>query len=168
MLFRSPSQLAFDAVLLDQFTAAEEVIMALRTIRKEKNIPFKESIELLIRKNNDEKADTLFDNVVAKICNISRLEYVEDKVSNASSFIVKSTEFYVPMKAGADNSAEIAKLEEQLKYTQGFLESVMKKLSNERFVANAKPEVVEVERTKQADAESRIRVLTEQLEMLRG
>jgi len=102
------------------------------------------------------------------MCNISLLAYVEEKVTGATSFIVKSTEFYVPMKDGADNSAEVTKLEEELKYTHGFLESVMKKLSNERFVANAKPEVVEVERTKQADAESRIRVLEEQLEMLNG
>ena len=102
------------------------------------------------------------------MCNISKLEYVTEKVSGATTFTVKSTEFYVPLRAGADHTEEIAKLEEELKYTRGFLESVMKKLSNERFVTNAKPEVVEIERNKQADAESRIKVLAGQLEMLKG
>ena len=106
--------------------------------------------------------------MIAKLCNISKLEYVSEKVSGCSTFTVKSTEFYVPMLAGTDQSAEIAKLEEELVYTRGFLESVMKKLSNERFVANAKPEVVEIERNKQADAESRIKVLEGQINNLKG
>jgi len=163
-----PLEHNFESSLLEKFTAAEEVIMSLRTIRKDKNIPFRESIELLIRKNNNEQADTTFDEVVSKMCNISKLEYVTEKVSGATTFTVKSTEFYVPLRAGADHTEEIAKLEEELKYTRGFLESVMKKLSNERFVTNAKPEVVEIERNKQADAESRIKVLAGQLEMLKG
>ncbi|MBK7213666.1 MAG: valine--tRNA ligase [Bacteroidales bacterium] len=168
MVSQIPQKRPFYPEVLSKFAVAEEVVIALRTLRKEKNIPFKESIELFIRKNNQEKPETTFDSVIAKLCNISKLEYVSEKVSGCSTFTVKSTEFYVPMLAGTDQSAEIAKLEEELVYTRGFLESVMKKLSNERFVANAKPEVVEIERNKQADAESRIKVLEGQINNLKG
>ncbi|NVO21000.1 MAG: valine--tRNA ligase [Bacteroidetes bacterium] len=167
MVSQIPQKRPFYPEVLNKFSVAEEVVIALRTIRKEKSIPFKESIDLFIRKNNDEKPETTFDSIVAKLCNINRLEYVLDKVGGATTFTVKSTEFYVPLKEGADHTAEIAKLEEELKYTRGFLESVLKKLSNERFVANAKPEVVEIERSKQADAESRIKVLQAQLDTLK-
>jgi len=163
MISQIPQQRPYNASVLTKFGVAEEVVTALRTIRKEKNIPFRETIDLFIRKNNNEKPETTFDSVVAKLCNINRLEYVTEKVDNSTTFTVKSTEFYVPLKSGADHSAEIAKLEEELKYTRGFLDSVMKKLSNERFVNNAKADVVEMERKKQADAESRIKVLEGQI-----
>ncbi len=168
MVSQIPQKRTFYPEVLVKFEAAEEVVTALRTIRKEKSIPFKESIDLFIRKNNEEKAETTFDSVVAKLCNVERLEYVTEKVSGATTFIVKSTEFFVPLKAGTDHAAEIIKLEEELKYTRGFQDSVVKKLSNERFVANAKPEVVEIERKKLADAEARIQVLVAQIETLRG
>lgn len=166
MISQIPQKRPFYPEVLSKFEAAEEVVTALRTIRKEKNIPFKESIDLFIRKNNEEKAETTFDSVVAKLCNIDKLEYVQDKVAGTTSFVVKSTEFFVPLKAGTDHAAELAKLQEELKYTLGFRDSVLKKLSNERFVANAKPEVVDVERKKLADAEARIRVLEAQIETL--
>lgn len=166
MISQIPQKRPFYPEVLSKFEAAEEVVTALRTIRKEKNIPFKESIDLFIRKNNEEKAETTFDSVVAKLCNIDKLEYVQDKVAGTTSFVVKSTEFFVPLKAGTDHAAELAKLQEELKYTLGFRDSVLKKLSNERFVANAKPEVVDVERKKLADAEARMRVLEAQIETL--
>ena len=166
MISQIPQKRPFYPEVLSKFEAAEEVVTALRTIRKEKNIPFKESIDLFIRKNNEEKAETTFDSVVAKLCNIDKLEYVQDKVAGTTSFVVKSTEFFIPLKAGTDHAAELAKLQEELKYTLGFRDSVLKKLSNERFVANAKPEVVDVERKKLADAEARMRVLEAQIETL--
>jgi valyl-tRNA synthetase len=168
MVSQIPQKRPYNPGILSKFEVAEEVVIAIRTIRKEKNISFKESIDLFIKKNNGEKPETTFDSVVAKLCNIGKLDYVTDKVSGATTFVVKSTEFFVPLKAGADHTEEIARLEEELRYTRGFLDSVMKKLSNERFVANAKPEVVEIERKKQADAESRIRVLENQIKNLQG
>jgi valyl-tRNA synthetase len=168
MISRQPAVASYDQGLLNMFLYAEEVITALRSVRKEKNIPVREAIKLRIRKNNSEEPDTTFDSLISKLCNIDDLQYVEGKVAGASTFIVKSTEFYVPLQAGADHSEEIMRLEGELFYTRGFLESVLKKLGNERFVANAKPEVVEIERRKMADAESRIRVLTEQIALLKG
>ena len=98
------------------------------------------------------------------MCNLTELSYTDVKVEGAVSFIVKSTEFYVPMEGKLDISAEIEKLETELKYAKGFLASVKKKLSNERFVNNAPPQVVEKEKQKKADAEAKIRVIEEQIE----
>ncbi|MCD4737121.1 MAG: valine--tRNA ligase, partial [Bacteroidales bacterium] len=91
----------------------------------------------------------------------------EEKIEGAASFIVKSTEFFIPLSASVDLEAEVAKLEEELAYTKGFLNSVMKRLGNERFVNNAPPAVVEKEQKKKADAESRIKVIEEQIAALR-
>ena len=143
------------------------MIIAIRKLRAEKNIPNKEQIELYIRKNNKEEPDHTFDSIIAKLCNVSRIDYVEEKLEGASSFVVRTTEFYVPLSGTVDVAAEIAKLEEELNYTRGFLRSVDGKLANERFVNNAPEAVVEKERKKKADAESRIRVLEEQLAGLR-
>ena len=163
MISAMPVAGSFDAAILKQFAFTGEVIIAIRNARKEMNIPMKESIELFIRKNNNEAADTTFDGVVTRLCNISEIGYVENKVEGAVSFIIRSTEFFIPMSANVNKAAEIARLTEELKYTEGFLHSVIKKLSNERFVENAKPEVVDIERQKQADAEAKIIVLKEQI-----
>jgi len=163
MISAMPVSQAYDADILKQFAFSSEVIVAIRNARKEMNIPMKESIELFIRKNNNEAADTTFDGVVARLCNISEINYVEDKVEGAVSFIIRATEFYIPMSANVDKAVEIARLTEELNYTEGFRQSVIKKLGNERFVSNAKPEVVDIERQKQADAESKIAVIKEQI-----
>lgn len=151
--------------LLDLFEYVREVIIAVRNVRKEKNIPLKEPIELFIRKNAVENPniDTKFDCVVSKLCNISGISYTDEKKENVISFIVRSTEFYIPLTENIDLEGEIKKLEEELKYAKGFLNSVMKKLSNERFVNNAPEAVVEKERNKQADANAKIKVLEAQL-----
>jgi len=160
---------SFNQELIDKFAVEEEVIMAIRTIRKEKNIPFKDPIKVFIRKNNDEKPDATFDGVICKLCNISELGYVADKIPDTISVIVRSTEFYIPMTMNIDTEAEIAKLEEELIYTRGFLETVMKKLSNDRFVNSAPALVVEAERKKKSDADARIKVIEEQIrEFKRG
>lgn len=157
----------FNPDLISKFGVAEEVIMAIRNIRKEKNIPFKESVKLYIRKNFDEKPDMTFDSVVMKLCNLAELTYVEDKPSDSINFIVRTTEFYIPLTQAIDKDAEINKLQEELNYTRGFLASVMKKLSNEKFVKGAAQSVVDSERKKQADAESRIRLLEDQINSLK-
>jgi valyl-tRNA synthetase len=104
---------------------------------------------------------------VAKLGNVSALNYVDEKPSAAAGFLVKSTEYYIPLSEGVDLDAEREKLQKELDYMQGFLESVMKKLGNERFVSNAKPEIVDNEKRKQADAEAKIQLLRSQLEELK-
>jgi valyl-tRNA synthetase len=162
-----PQASDFKTDLIDKFTVAEEVIIAIRNIRKEKNIPFRESIKLFIRKNYSEIPETTFDPVVAKLCNIGELGYVEEKLAGSVSFIVRNTEFYIPLLNEIDAAAEIHKLEEELSYAKGFLESVEKKLTNEKFTSSAPAKVVNAERRKKADAEGKIAVINEQLKALR-
>jgi valyl-tRNA synthetase len=168
MIAEMPTAKKYDKKLLATMEVEEQVIIAIRSLRKEKNIPNKEPLELYIRKNNEEEADHTFDSVITKLCNLTSIGYVEEKVPGAASFIVKSTEFFVPLGDSIDKEAEIKKLEEELKYTKGFLISVSKKLSNERFVNSAPEKVVEMERKKLADAEGRIKVIEEQIRGLKS
>ncbi len=154
--------------ILDQFEFAKEVIIAIRGVRASKNIPHKEALEFFVKKNMNEVPDTTWDGLIAKLCNLSVIDYVDTKVDNAMSFVVKSTEFYIPMGTLVDVEAEIKKMEEDIAYAKGFLNSVMKKLSNERFVSGAPAAVVENERKKQSDAENKIKVLQEQIDALKG
>jgi valyl-tRNA synthetase len=163
-----PQSQSYDKKLLNRFAVEAEVIIAIRKLRAEKNIPNKQSIDLFIRKNNNEIPDLTFDSVVMKLANICEVTYVNDKVKGAASFIVGSTEFYIPTGFAVDVSEEVRKLEEEAAYTRGFLETVQKKLSNERFVSGASPSIVEKEKQKQADAESRIKVIEEQIRALKG
>lgn len=157
-----PVSLTFDDTILNQFGFAEEVINGIRKIRAEKNIPYRESIELQI-KTVVSQLDSTFDGITAKLCNISNITYVEVAPDGAFGFVARSTELFIPASQNIDIEAEIKKLNEELNYTKGFLVSVTKKLSNERFVAGAPEEVVGLERKKQADAESRIKVLEQQI-----
>jgi valyl-tRNA synthetase len=168
MVSAMPKARKYDKKLLETMEVEEQVIIAIRSLRKEKNIPTKEPLELFIRKNNQEQADHTFDSIITKLCNLTHIGYVEEKVPGAASFIVKSTEFFVPLGDSIDKESEIKKLEEELKYTKGFLISVSKKLSNERFVNSAPEKVVEMERKKLADAEGRIKVIEEQISGLKS
>jgi valyl-tRNA synthetase len=168
MVVMQPIPVPFNQVLIDKFNFAEEVIMAIRSVRKEKNIPQKDTIKLFVRKNNHEIPDPTFDGVVARLCNIDELSYVDEKVSNSQSFIVGSTEFFIPLSGKVNIEEELKKLEEELKYTCGFLTKVMQKLGNASFVNNAPSAVVESEHKKQQDAESRIRVLEQQIDSYRA
>ncbi|MCW5517717.1 valine--tRNA ligase [Muriicola sp. Z0-33] len=155
-----------DANLIDSFSMAAEVISGVRTIRKEKNIAMKESLDLYLI--NEEKLSSNWDVVIQKLTNISSVSYVDQAVEGALSFRVKSNEYFIPVKGAIDVEAEIKKISEELKYTRGFLESVMKKLSNERFVNNAPEQVIAIERKKQADAEAKIETLEKSLASLEG
>ncbi|WP_348824159.1 valine--tRNA ligase [Flavobacterium aestuarii] len=156
-----PELKSFDAKLIADFENSIEVISGIRTIRKDKNIPFKDTIELKVV--NNDKASTYFDSVITKLGNITSLEYVSDKVDGALSFRVKSNEYFIPITGNIDVEAEITKLNEELNYIKGFLKSVQVKLSNEKFVANAKPEIIENERKKEADALSKIATIEQSL-----
>jgi len=166
MISDMPGALPFNEAILAQYDMAEQVIINLRGVRKEKNIPVRDAIELYIRKNNDEVPDTTFDCVIAKLLNISSIIYTNEKIEGAVSFVVKSTEFFVPLSGVVDVEAELLKLNEELNYTRGFLASVEKKLSNERFVSSAPEQVVNIERKKQSDAFSKITVLEAQIASL--
>ena len=151
-------------VILSQFTIAEEVITNIRNVRKNKNIANKVKLELFIRKNKDK--DTTFDSVIVKMGNLSVMEYVNEKVNNANSFIVEGNEYFIPFGDSIDVEAEKATINEELIYTKGFLKSVQGKLNNERFVAGAPEQVVAVERKKAADALAKIALLEEKLSSL--
>ena len=151
----------FDERVIIAFERAEKIIAGIRTIRREKNIPQKESLQLKVKEGEGSKCD--FYPLVQKMGNIESIEVVAEKPDGSLSFIVGSQEFYIPLSQSIDVGAEIAKLEEEMKYTKGFLKSVEKKLSNERFVNNAPAAVVDKEKQKQADAEARLKVIEEQL-----
>lgn len=152
-----PEMKPFNARLIADFENTIEVISGIRTIRKDKNIPFKDTIELKIV--NNDNASTYFDAVVTKLGNITALEYVSDKVEGALSFRVKSNEYFIPITGNIDVEAEIAKLTAELVYTQGFLKSVQNKLANEKFVAGAPEKVLANEKQKEADALAKIETI---------
>ncbi len=158
-----PDAIPYDKEILNRFEFASEVIVDIRNIRKEKNILNRDSIQLMIKKNSGEQADLYFDPLLVKLCNLDSIEYVDEKVNGAISFVQRSTEFFIPLGDKIDVEAELKKLEEELVYTHGFLSSVMRKLDNERFMSGAPDKVKEMEFKKKADAESRIRVLNDQI-----
>ena len=151
----------FNAQLIADFENTIEVISGIRTIRKDKNIPFKDTIELKVV--NNDKTSTYFDAIVTKLGNITSLAYVSEKVDGALSFRVKSNEYFIPITGNIDVAAEIAKLTEELNYTKGFLKSVQGKLANEKFVAGAPEKVIEMERKKEADALAKIATIEQSL-----
>ena len=151
----------YDEVVLKNFLNAEEVITNIRNVRKENNIANKVKMDLFVKKNED--LDTSFDSVVVKMGNLSQLEYVNEKIANANSFLVKSNEFYIPFGDTVDLEAERKKIEEELDYTRGFLKMVQSKLTNEKFVSGAPEAVVSNERKKEADAIQKITILEDKL-----
>lgn len=160
-----PKAKPFNAQLIADFDFATEVISGIRTIRKDKNIPFRDAIELRVM--NNENAATYFDAVVQKLGNVSALAYVSDKVDGALSYRVKSNEYFIPITGAIDVEAEITKLTEELNYTKGFLRSVQGKLSNEKFVAGAPEQVIANERKKESDALAKIATLEQSLASLK-
>ncbi len=163
MIAGMPSSADHHEQLLAEFEYVEEVIIGIRKFRTDKNVPNREEISLYVKKNAGEEAMTYFDPVVKKLCRIRDLSYTDEKPEGAASFIIRSTEFYVPLAGNVDLAAEREKLQAELEYTRGFLASVEKKLQNERFVNGAPEQVVAKEKQKQADAVARIAVIEEQL-----
>ncbi len=153
-------------LLCERFELAKEVISGIRTIRKEKNIVSREEIELFIIPGEKGYVPE-FNQVVAKLGNVAKLEIRSEEVTGAATFMVKATAYSIPFVGNIDVEAEIAKINEELIYYQGFLETVVKKLSNEKFVASAPAKVVEIEHKKQADAEEKIKILEERLGILK-
>jgi len=154
----------YDTQLISDFSFASEVISGIRTIRKEKTISFKNSIDLVVM-NNESVSKTL-DHVIMKMGNVKTLNYSSSAIEGSLTFRVKSNEYFIPIEGAIDVEAEKAKLEEELKYYKGFLNSVEKKLSNERFVNNAPEKVVAIENKKKEDALAQIQTIQKSLESL--
>ena len=162
MVAAMPKAQKADEKLLADFAAAQEVISGVRGLRNSKGLSPKEQFELYIKGSHPEQ----FNSIIVKLANLSKIEMVSDKVDGALSFMVGTTEYFVPMSQNIDKEAELAKLQEELKYTEGFLAGVMKKLSNEKFVNGAPEAVVAKERQKQADAEQKIAAIKAQIASL--
>ena len=151
-----------DEALIATFETSKQIIAGIRTIRLQKNIPNRDALTLQIVGSHNNCNDC----VITKLTNLSDIAVVTEKDANSAAFLVGTTEYAVPLSNNIDVEAELAKLNEDLKYMQGFLRTVMGKLSNERFVNNAPAQVVELERKKKADAESKIKSIEESIAAL--
>ena len=138
------------------------MIEQVRRVRAEKNIAPKNPVNLFVQRAKKED-DFEMDCVIEKLCNIPQVEYVNEKVPGSVLFIEQNVEYFVPFADNIDKDAELKKLNDELAYAEKFLQSVLKKLANERFVQNAPEQVVAIERKKQADAEAKIKLLKEQI-----
>ncbi len=165
MVSPMPKAGASSEALLARFELASEVISAIRNVRKEKNLAQKEPLTLSVIADANYPAE--YAPVIAKMGNLTSIDLVSEKDSMAAGFIIKTTQYFVPLGDKIDKEAEAKRLEEELKYLEGFLQSVMKKLSNERFVSSAPEKVVATERAKQTDAEAKIAAIKEQLTALK-
>ena len=165
VIAKYPVQTKFNSEIISDFEFAISVVSGIRTIRKDKNISFKDAIELFVVDNEDNTKE--FDGVIQKLTNASAIKTVSEKVEGAS-FRVKSNEYFVPISAeNIDIEAEIEKLEGELKRAEGFLFGISKKLSNERFVANAPEEVITLERKKESDTVAKIETIKSSLNSLK-
>ena len=153
-----------DNTLVADIEKIKQVISGVRMVRSQKNIAPKEKLELLAIDNNN-YAD--YNDVIIKMANLKAITVTSEKSADASAFMVGTDEFAVPLGDLIDISAEIEKQEAQLKHLEGFLAGVMKKLSNERFVANAPEAVVAMERKKQSDSEEKIAALKQSIAELK-
>ena len=160
-----PEEKTFNEGILEEFEFIKEVISGIRTIRKEKNIAFKEEISLSIIDN--EHFTTKWNSIIEKLGNVSAISYVEKATEGAISFRVKANEYFIPILDKINVEEEIKKLETELHYAEGFLKSVRAKLSNEKFVNSAPAQVVENERKKEADTLAKIETLTQSLNKLK-
>ncbi len=164
MVQMQPETKSVNEQLLLDFDKTKEIIAGIRTIRLQKNIPNKESLELMILGEHASE----FDSMIVKLGNLSQIATQTEKSAGAISFLVGTTEYAIPMGAKINVQEEIAKMDTEINYLEGFINSVMKKLGNEKFVANAKPEIVAAERKKLADAESKIASLKEAIEAFKN
>ena len=153
--------------LLASFESMFELVSKIREIRNTKQLSPKITLPLSIKTDNKNRYENI-ELIIEKLANTEMINYVSDKVNNAISFVVKSDEFFVVLEGEIDVEAELETAHKDLEYNLGFKKATEAKLANERFVANAKPELVEKERQKLADAESKIKALEERIASLKG
>ena len=156
-----PENNPVDDNILKQFTTFKDVVSGIRNIRKENNIANKVLLDFNIRINNE--WDNLFNSLIIKLGNIKEIKFVDSSIKGANSFVVNNNEFFIPFSKGIDLDAEMVKVRSELDDKEGFLKSVMKKLDNEKFMANAPQKVVDMELKKKSDAENQIQILKERL-----
>ena len=164
MTAQLPKAREIDEATIAAVNTAKEIIAGVRTVRLQKNIPNKEALEL----QQVATAEVPVLPIVMKLANLSAVNNVTEKDATAASFLVGTTEYAVPLGNNINVEEELKKLEADLKYNEGFLQSVLKKLSNEKFVNNAPAKVIEMERKKQADAEAKIATLKESIAALKN
>jgi valyl-tRNA synthetase len=163
MVMRMPDADSKDEQLVADFEIVKQIVAGVRSVRLERNIPNRETLLLNIV-SGEHRSE--YDAVIRKMCNLENIARA-DKDAAAASFMVGTAEYAVPLGGAIDVEEEAGKMEQEIAYLEGFLQSVMKKLGNEKFVANAKPEIVANERKKQADAESKIKTLRERVAKLK-
>lgn len=151
-----------DRDVLDRFDYTAELIASVRAVRQEKGISPKDPLQVLTQ----DKSPLIIDTLVEKLAGVASIDLAEEKPAGAVSFLVRTQEYFIPLGDRIDREAEREKLEKELQYTEGFLASVRKKLSNERFVNSAPAAVVEMERKKEADALSKIETIRQALQAL--
>jgi valyl-tRNA synthetase len=158
-----PSTKALNQQVLSEFEVVKELVQQIRNIRAQKQLSPKEKLQVIERSSAQH---SYFDELVCKLANLSSLSYSQEEVKGAINFMIKTTEFYVPFSSNINPEEEKVRLTKEIMYNKGFLDSVMKKLGNEKFVANAKPEVLASEQKKKQDAEAKIKTLEAQLHQL--
>jgi len=149
------------------FETVKEAISSIRSVRKDKDIPNKEQLELYILSDSDNPVSGYLP-VIKKLCNLSEVKFVSEKQDGSASFMTGTTEYFIPLEGKLDVEAELEKIREEIEYHKGFLSSVMKKLDNERFVQYAPASVLDLERKKKSDAESKIKSLEERKRELKS
>jgi valyl-tRNA synthetase len=162
-----------DETLLNDFENTLKVVEQIRRIRTEKNIAQKIGLKLNVvqekcrkQKAESKTGEDIFYEVIQKLCNLETVDFVEEKIAGAVSFIENNVEYCIPLTDTINVEEELQRLQEELKYAEGFLQSVLNKLSNEKFVAGAPEQVVANERKKQSDAETKIAMLKEQIDLM--
>jgi valyl-tRNA synthetase len=156
-----PTAQAYNTQILNDATVAFEIVSELRNVRNGKGISPKVALDLFYKKGTE--LPTSFFGIIQKLSNLNQISEATEVPANAITVLVKACEFYIPMENQIDVEKERENLEKELVYNEGFLNSILKKLGNERFVQNAPPQVIEGERKKQRDAEEKIRILKETL-----
>ena len=148
--------------ILEDFEIAKELVATVRNVRAQKQLSPKEKLEIIVKS----ETPFFFNGIITKLANLSNFSSTKEKIEGAFSFQVGTTEFYIPLANNINKEEEVERLTKELEYNKGFLQSVQKKLANEKFVANAKPEIIEIERKKESDALSKIKAIEEQLSVL--
>ncbi len=168
MISAMPAPDHYNKVLIGQVEAIKEVITHVRSIRKDKNIPPREGLKLMVRTSSGAAYHSHLESVIIKLAMLSGVEMIQEEPASAVSFMVRNVEYFVPLEGLVNTAEEIEKMEAELDYTRGFLLSVQKKMSNERFVQHAPAQVVEKERQKMTDAEGKIAALETQIAKLKA
>jgi valyl-tRNA synthetase len=162
MLARQPETRIFDQTVIERFEVAKSIVSAVRNLRVEKGLSAKQPLRLEVLGAHDSG----YDAVLRKLGNVSAIEPKTTKSSHSVPFMVGTTEYAIPLSTSTDYEEERLKMEKELTYLEGFLQSVEKKLANERFLSNARAEVIESERKKKSDTESKIKALKNRLSSL--